>query len=215
MIIVPEIETVVILVPRTGSGALRNAVMKRYPKSMLLYRHMEADGVPAGYDRWRKVGVCRHPAERLWSLYKFLENFPGSKDPNNNEQAHIDAMKASVKMPFSDWIVRNMVTFTTAHGTSSAYFRPFFARLHARPENFVSQFDYLRPDLGTEVFRFETDLGLLFSELNLEWTTANATDNRPCPPISAEARRHIRAFCRWELESGNYSLNPYRVREYA
>ncbi|MBL3684559.1 hypothetical protein F2981_16960 [Sinorhizobium meliloti] len=46
--------------------------VEKYPRSTLIYRHMEADGVPAGYDRWRKVGVVRHPVERLWSLYKFL-----------------------------------------------------------------------------------------------------------------------------------------------
>lgn len=51
MILIPEIQTVVILVPRTGSGSLRRAVAAKYPQSILLYRHMEADGVPAGHDK--------------------------------------------------------------------------------------------------------------------------------------------------------------------
>lgn len=51
MILIPELETVVILVPRTGSGSLRRAIAEAYPSSMLVYRHMEADGIPAGYDR--------------------------------------------------------------------------------------------------------------------------------------------------------------------
>ena len=61
MLLIPEIETVVVLVPRTGSGTLRRAIVQAYPKAMLIYRHMEADGVPAGYDRWSKVGVVRDP----------------------------------------------------------------------------------------------------------------------------------------------------------
>jgi hypothetical protein len=43
MILIPEIETVLILVPRTGTGSLRRAVLQRYPRAMLIYRHMEAD----------------------------------------------------------------------------------------------------------------------------------------------------------------------------
>jgi hypothetical protein len=45
VILIPEIETIVLLVPRTGSGSLRKAIAAKYPKSVLLYRHMEADGV--------------------------------------------------------------------------------------------------------------------------------------------------------------------------
>ena len=73
MILIPEIETIVILVPRTGSGSLKRAILKTYSKAHVLYRHMEADGVPHGYDRWRRVGVARNPLDRLWSLYKFCK----------------------------------------------------------------------------------------------------------------------------------------------
>jgi hypothetical protein len=78
VIILPSIETVVVLVPRTGSGSLKRAILDRYQDAMPIYRHMEADGVPAGYDRWRRVGVCRHPVDRLWSLYKFCQSGGGS-----------------------------------------------------------------------------------------------------------------------------------------
>lgn len=72
MILIPNLKVVLILVPRTGSGSLKRAVLNQYPDALLLYRHMEADGVPQGYDRWQKVGVLRNPQDRLWSLYKFL-----------------------------------------------------------------------------------------------------------------------------------------------
>ena len=49
MILIPEIEAVVILVPRTGSGSLYRAVLDRYPKALMPYRHMEADGVYMRY----------------------------------------------------------------------------------------------------------------------------------------------------------------------
>ena len=65
MILIPEKQVVLILVPRTGSGTLKRAVKARYPKSILLYRHMEADGGPAGYDRWQKIGIVRQTVESV------------------------------------------------------------------------------------------------------------------------------------------------------
>jgi len=73
MLLIPEIETVVILVPRAGSTSIKRAVLAKYPEAMMIYRHMEADGVPFGYDRWRKIGVVHNPIDRLCSLYKYLK----------------------------------------------------------------------------------------------------------------------------------------------
>lgn len=116
MILIPEIQTVVILVPRTGSGSLRRAIAAKYPQSVLLYRHMEADGVPAGYDRWRKVGVIRDPIERLWSLYKFCQRFREKfGEHSDQDQAYVEAIIQSVDMPFSDWIVKNQLPFTNPY----------------------------------------------------------------------------------------------------
>lgn len=149
MIIIPEIETVVILVPRTGSGALRRAVAAKYPKSMLVYRHMEADGIPLGYDRWPRVGVVRNPLDRLWSLYKFLRNFGGNHDP-----AFILAMHASVARPFDDWLLNNEIVFTSPYDRAGlGRYWPGYSVRHPIPENRKSQFVYLRPDLGTEIHR--------------------------------------------------------------
>jgi hypothetical protein len=114
MLLIPELKTVVILTPRTGSRALKNAVLATYPDAMLLYRHMEADGVPQGYDRWRKVGIVRNPVQRLWSLYKYLQHI-GLDWCLEHDAAYTADLRASVAVPFEEWLVRNEVPFTTPY----------------------------------------------------------------------------------------------------
>lgn len=201
MILIPEIETVVILVPRTASGTLRRALAKHYsyPRSQLIYRHMESDGVPAGYDRWRKVGVIRDPIDRLWSLYRYLQNFDG-----NHKPAYIESMRRCVAgQSFSEWVINNHVPFTTPYATEAGHiFYPVFTVKHAKPENRKSQFDYLRPDLGTEIFPFErldllsTRLGLPAEAMGLSWT--HKTESAPRPPLTEEAHDHIERFFGWD-----------------
>ena len=74
MIIIPEKELVLITPPRTGSTSLSDQIAQKYPMSFRPYRHMEADGVPFGYDRWRRVGVFREPVARLWSVYHYCKS---------------------------------------------------------------------------------------------------------------------------------------------
>ncbi len=208
MIIIPELETVVILVPRTGSGTLKRAIPQRYPRAFQLYRHMEADGVPLGYDRWRRVGVVRHPVARLWSLYKFLQDF-GLKgyDPQastrRDDTLYQAKMRASVQRPFSDWIVNNEVVFTSPYDQVKCgdYFPAFTVR-HAIPENRKSQFVYLRPDLGTQVYPFE-ELGLLAHDLDLDISRRrNVTDERDWPDLDAPAIDHVNRFFEWDISAG-------------
>jgi len=210
MILVPEIQTVVILVPRTGSGSLKRAVAERYPRSMLIYRHMEADGVPLGYDRWRKVGVVRHPVERLWSLYRFLKNFRGSSDPlyeEGNRQTYLEKQRRSVECPFDEWIVRNEIVFTSPYDSDGLNrFWPHFSVRHALPETRKSQFLYLRPDLGTEIYPF-AQLSCLFRELDVDGGHFNASGCvDPPPPLSAKAMDHLARFFAWDLEQTGAEL---------
>ncbi|MDE4558430.1 hypothetical protein LOF24_10180 [Sinorhizobium meliloti SM11] len=190
----PELETVIILVPRTGSGSLRRAIAEKYPRSTLIYRHMEADGVPAGYDRWRKVGVMRHPVARLWSLYKFLRTFDGDHDP-----AYIAAMRESVSMSFSDWIVDNRVPFTTPYD-SAGYnrFWPQYTVRHPPPENRKSQFMYLRPDLGTEIEQF-SNLAAIEERFCIKLTRHNVTRIEPLPKLTSEAHTHCHKHFAWDF----------------
>jgi hypothetical protein len=195
MILIPEIETVLILTPRTASGSLKQAVLNRYPSAMPIYRHMEADGVPHGYDRWRKIGVLRNPIERLWSLYKFLRGFAGNYEP-----AYIAAMRASVAMPFSDWLVNNMVVFTSPYDSAGSL--KFFAKYtvrHPLPENRKSQFVYLRPDLGTQIVEFSA-LANLAGALDVDLGNQNVTTPEPVPPLTLEAEEHCWRYFKWDFE---------------
>lgn len=194
MILIPEIETVVILVPRTGSGSLRRAIAARYPKAMQVYRHMEADGVPQGYDHWPKIGVIREPVERLWSLYKFLQNLDGQHDP-----AYIASMRASVARPFDDWLIGNEVVFTSPYDSAGrGRFFPQFTVRHPLPENRKSQFMYLRPDLGTDVVPYMR-LAQLAARLDVTLASVNTTSKDAPPPLSDGAREHINRLFAWDM----------------
>jgi hypothetical protein len=197
MILIPEVETVVILVPRTGSGSLRRAIAARYPRAMLVYRHMEADGVPRGYDRWRKVGVVREPLDRLWSLYKFMRTY---RDPNANQgQAYLESLRRCSDRPFSDWIVHNETVFTAPYDSApSNRYWPHYTVNHALPENRKSQWLYLRPDLGTELFPY-ADLSLIARNLDVSLPRENRTDPEPPPALSADAFAHMDAIFEWDM----------------
>ena len=207
MILIPEIETVVVLVPRTGSSSLRRAVADAYPRSMLIYRHMEADGVPHGYDRWRKVGVVRHPTERLWSLYKFLRDFDGSHDP-----AYIKSMRSSVRMPFSDWLLSNQTPFTTPYDSAGlGRFFPNYTVRHPLPENRKSQFMYLRPDLGTSIYQF-TDLEEFGSALGVQLGRHNRTSDDEAPELSFEAEAHMQRWFSWDFGAAQAQATNAELR---
>lgn len=198
MLLIPEIETVVILVPRTGTTALKDAVLATYPKAIRLYRHMEADGVPHGYDRWRKVGVVRDPVERLWSLYKYLQRF-GIDYCQKHEPDYTASMRQSVEMPFSDWLIGNQTPFSTPYDSAGkGRFYPAYACLHPMPENRKSQFVYLRPDLGTVIWRY-SDVVDLFDYLGLSAVSkVNGSDEAPCPVLSADAQAHVDRWFAWD-----------------
>lgn len=202
MLLIPELETVVILVPRTGSGSLKHAVLKRYPKAVLLYRHMEADGVPHGYDRWRRVGVVRDPVARMWSLYNFLAHFDGPYEP-----AYIDAQRRSVGgRDFETWLLTNETVFTSPYDSSGqGRFFPQYAVLHAMPETRKSQHHYLRPDLGTEVYQFSAMHKLLrdLGGLEIEHHNPAGCTAGPIPVLSSEGREHIQRWFRWDLQMTN------------
>jgi len=197
VIIIPEIETVVILVPRTGSGTLRRALHQRYPSAMLVYRHMEADGIPIGYDRWPRIGVVRNPLDRMWSLYKFLQRFDGDHDP-----AYIRAMHRQVDRPFGDWLLHNEVPFTSPYDRAHrGRYWPQFTVRHAIPENRKSAWIYLRPDLGTHVVPFD-DLPTLWTALDLaEVPRANRTESSPPPALNDEADDYIHRVFAWDFKA--------------
>ncbi|MCT2398512.1 hypothetical protein [Novosphingobium mangrovi (ex Huang et al. 2023)] len=201
MILVPEISTVVILTPRTGTRALKRAIAQRYPEATLLYRHMEADGVPFGYDRWRKVGVCRNPVERLWSLYKYLDRF-GLDWCAEHDETYTARMRDSVQVPFEWWLMHNDLPFTTPYDSAGlGRFFPAYACRHPLPENRKSQFMYLRPDLGTEIYPY-SQIGRLFAELDVDPPRLNGTSAVNAPTLSSEAQEYVSRWFAWDLHYG-------------
>lgn len=202
MLIVPHCQTVVILPPRTGSGTLIKAVLRDCPGSFLLYRHMEADGVPHGYDKWHKVGILRNPVDRLWSLYKFLHTI---NSPSYNPVWLKEQRDSVLRYPsFSDWIVNNDVVFTYPPPVCEErpVYEAQYSVLHPTPETKKSQYIYLRPDLGTIIVPYE-NLSTLASRLGADINTAvmNVTSkDEPMPPLSAEAEAHVRWFFSWDEE---------------
>jgi len=195
MILLPDLETIVLLVPRTGSGSMKNAILERHKNAMFLYRHMEADGIPVGYENWRKVGVVRNPIDRLWSLYKFLKNFNGPYPAH-----YIKKQRDSVKMDFSTWIVENDTIFTTPvdyDGTNKFY--PFYNVIHHMPENMKSQYLTLRPDLGTEIWHFN-DKHKLAEALGVNLGHANKTEANLVPKLSEKAHKHMNKVFAWDFK---------------
>lgn len=207
MLIVPEIETVFILVPRTSTGTLTRVVKETYPRSMLLYRHMEANGVPLGYDRWRRVGFVRHPMVRLYSLWSFMQVW-GEKErvaggPTNRERFPPEAERIAKQSdrPFEDWLLNNEQAWTTPNDlVTGAEYWPLLAKTDPAPENKRSQYSYLRPDLGTIIHKFE-DISEAYAEYGLELDQhANARPDRELPTFSEEAWRHVENFCAWDID---------------
>lgn len=217
MILVPEIETVVILVPRSGSGSLRDALLATYPRATMLYRHMEADGTPQGYDRWRRVGVVRHPVDRLWSLFKFLQKVaavqPSSDIPGKWEASYVAAQRRSIDgRTFDKWLVENETVFTSPYDSGGlGRFWPGFTVRHPLPENRKSQFIYLRPDLGTEVWQshalahLATDLGVTLADDSVG-TISHKTGEVSAPQLSSIARDHVERFFSWDFHAVSQSL---------
>lgn len=200
MLIVPELQTVVILTPRTGTRSLKNALLTRYPQAFLLYRHMEADGVPHGYDRWAKVGVVREPVARLWSLYKYLKRF-GLDWCAEHDETYTASMRKSVEVPFEQWLTDNELPFTQPYDSAGlGRFYPAYACRHPLPENRKSQFMYLRPDLGTHVWPYDRSADL-HERLGVADIIGrqNGTDEAAPPKLSDAAQAYVSRWFSWDI----------------
>lgn len=205
MLIVPEMKAVFILVPRTGSGSFYREMQRVYPRSMLLYRHMEADGVPQGYEQWRRIGFVRHPLARLQSLHRFMANFAGGAQVQGGKASDDAArVRRQGAMTFEDWLLNNDVPWTVPFDLNgNNEFWPVLARRNAAPENRLSQYAYLRPDLGTEVWKFE-DLPAHMEALGLDPSrtsnqTVPRTADRHTVVVPNAVARHLERYCGWDI----------------
>lgn len=210
MLIIPEIETVVILPPRTGSGSLYRAVLKEFPNAFMPYRHMEADGVPFGYDRYRRLGVLRRPLLRMWSLYKYLKTFGDDHQAHGHFENYYRSRKDSVAgLTFEQWLVRNTLPFSV-HVDDLGKVRPLFMQKHMMPENRKSQHYYLRPDLGVEIVPYCPQASFIGALLGIEVPkTNNVTGGSGPDPLSVEAREFLLHFHRWDSQECDRLRVPF------
>lgn len=194
MILIPDIETVVILVPRAGSTSILTAVKKRYPRAIVLYRHMEADGVPYAYDRYKKVAVIRNPLDRLWSLYKYMDRLPLGKYEGN----WTFEMRKQTRRDFEDWVLNNQSVFTYQYDPDGTLKTdPFYAVNHPLPENRKSQFLYARPDLGTELYRFD-NLKPFADDLDIEIPCLNGSHETEPVEVPNEIHEYMDQVFAWD-----------------
>ncbi len=211
MILVPELQTIVLLSPRTASGALYRAVLRKYPKAIMPYRHMEASGVPRGYDHWRKVGIVRHPVERLWSLYNFILKITrsdgGFRFPMSGEYRR--SLLDSAHEPFNSWLISNRHRFPGGDRNTLGEIDPMYHQDRPEPENRKSQWWMLRPDLGTRIYKYEND-GLLniAADLNLDsFETHNESGvSGKWPALDSAARDHLLRTFEWEFTALRYLI---------
>ena len=99
---------------------------------------------------------------------------------------------------FSDWLINNEMPFTDpySNGNSSDYF-PLFSVRHMLPENRKSQWMYLRPDLGTEVFVFDR-LTEIEDRLDITLPVSHETERSRMPVLSTEAWEHMERVFGWD-----------------
>lgn len=195
MLIVPELHAVFILPPRTGSDSLCLEIMRMYPSAFPLYRHAEAELVPAGYEHWRQVGFVRHPWARLWSLYKYCAVLADRVDVLPELQPEVDRVAKSVAgKSFEQWVLTNDELFVPK-GSGI----PLFTQAHYIPENRKSQEMYLRPDLGTVILKFQ-DLPKHMEAWGLDPSKRNgATPATTIPPMSKKAKKHMLKYFGWDM----------------
>ena len=181
--------------PRTSSTSLKNAILERYSEAFLLYRHMEANHIPAGYDCWDKIGVIREPIERLWSLYKYI--IDRTNDPEDKHHPEWRELNKIIDLNFSNWILKNDSIFTLAHLSDCVHAK--YTTSVPLPENRKSQWHTLRPDLGTIIFKFPATESLE-KILDIKMKHKNGTNKDQVPVISEEAQSHIKKYFKWDLQ---------------
>lgn len=139
MIIIPELETVLLQPPRTGTTSIREAVLKKYPKAFAPYRHMEYAGIPVGYERWRVVCQVRNPYQRMVSLFNYMKNPEVRED---TDPVWIEKVKAETTLGFSHWLRNGSFVFANPAASDAKPFRPRHMCLYPLPEQQKSQSFY-------------------------------------------------------------------------
>lgn len=194
MLIIPEKRAIIILPPRTGSSTIHNAVREACPFSFMLYRHAERDAIPPGFEDFHVFGFVREPLARMWSLYKFLCILDPLTSATWAQEEVMRLLESVQGKTFEEWLLTNEEPFLPA-GTG----HPGLYQLHYKPETHKSQYEYLRPDLGTAVLPY-SHLGEWLRHHQLPELHENkTTDTLKMPAMTPAIAKHLEQFMEWEL----------------
>ncbi len=212
MLIIPSHETIVITPPRTGSTILRDIVLDEIPRSFSPYRHMEAAGIPFGYENYKRLCVIRHPLDRLWSLYKYVQH-TAAGSPEWRKAQRDSTVNPEIggadRLSFSEWLLDNNTIFAGWTPKNGGVPSGPYRTKHPRPETRKSQALYAYAgidedeDKAVELHYFED--GTIWSALGLQPPTENHDSRNRSkgpydrPTVSDEAIDATHARLEWDF----------------
>jgi hypothetical protein len=196
MIIIPETQTIVLQPPRTGTTSLRDALLKEYPQAFLIYRHMEADGIPFGYNHFRKVCQVRHPFERLKSMYFYMRN------PNIKPRTcakWVARVKAASNKSFEEWL--HDPTCFVSSGIPGLDLRPRDCQKWIGPSQKKSQILWAKG--ADQLLRNEHLNEDAFLLLGVDVGHVNAAKDKKAVECTSHVMRFLHEFHSWDMEIYN------------
>jgi hypothetical protein len=200
MMIIPEIQTVVIQPPGTGSASIKGDILKKYPAAFSPYRHMECGGIPIGYDVWRRVCIVRRPLERLHSIYRYMS---GVESSALSSQSWATRLRADVARTFEDWLIQSREVFTDPWDINGS-FDPYCLVLDRTPIARKSQRVWIEKcETCVDILRLEHPRGIE-SRLGISLSPLNAGLDVEPMTMPLEVTAGIQAFLAqyhsWDLE---------------
>ena len=199
MIILPEMETVLIMPPRTGSTSLRDALLARHRKAMMLYRHMERPGIPLGYERYRTVCLVREPLDRLLSVYSYMGNFRTTANGVRAATAPwIEILRKEADRPFEEWL--RFCTHTLVDPVQlDGSFIPHYNILEKLPIARKSLIHWARPDMGeVELVSVMDQPRKIEQMFDIKLPHLNASPRETAVERTPLVQAHLNRFFQWD-----------------
>ena len=113
MLIIPELKSVVIMPPRSGSTALRAALKAQYEQATAPFRHGEVAMlryIPQVTDEWSVVYMLRDPMSRMQSLWRYMHEVNEVRNARAPKE-WIDRVRKDADRPFQDWLLNSTELF--------------------------------------------------------------------------------------------------------
>jgi hypothetical protein len=143
MIVIPELQKVVIMPPRSGSTALKAALLGTYPLAYAPYRHGEWMMVNHLRDSsvartYTAVYPLRDPLQRMISLWRYMQDVSPQRNPRA-PQEWIDRVRADASRTFTHWLHTSNELFNESRaspndGSPESYYCTWFSVPAARKD---------------------------------------------------------------------------------